>query len=112
MLRNVVAVSDDECPVGATSAAAAIVAPPERAVVKVEKRKNVPGQRDVVIESEIRQKLSKLLASSCYCSKKRKTARASSCFVAFQTGQTFRDLLALRFDLRTMSKEDSDKKAI
>ena len=67
---------------------------------------------DPVLDSRIRQQFRHIVDGTCYCFRKSKSARHQNCFMPFRERSMFDAALAVRLDLRKMTKEDSDKKVL
>lgn len=110
-LSNVEALSDDDGAAPLVPAANAIA---ETGRVRNTKRRFAVGDPCAVqlARSETRQQLSKIVSANCWCFKKSKMqSKAGSCLRGFQEPGIFDRVLQIRWDLRTMNKEDSDRKA-
>eukprot|EP00435_Cladocopium_sp_Y103_P043325 s2636_g12.t1 len=111
MLGDIDALSDDGAPPCSEQQPAEHAE--ETALVQSVPRKRKPDALvDAVLDSQIRQQLRHIVDSSCYCFKKStSSARRQNCFIPFRERSMFDAALAVRLDLRKMTKEDSDKKA-
>ena len=111
-LDSVELLSDDDA--AAPPAASAIVIA-ETKRVRNTKRRFALGDESALqlARSEMRQRLRNIVSSNCWCFKKSKLkSKAGSCLRRFQEPAMFDRVVQVRWELSTMNKEDSDRKAL
>ena len=116
MIDSVQTLSDDDEVAGQSQAVAAVPQGDPLAVVSSRKRKRQEAVVSAASSSEERQKLRHVVDKNCFCRMRRLQRRGSarargSCFQPFRERGLFDALHKLRMDLKTMTKEDSDRKA-
>ena len=107
MLGDISTLSDDDGPPSERQ-------PAQQALVNaVPRKRKVDALTDPVLDSRIRQQFRHAVDGTCYCFRKSKSmARRQNCFLSFRERSLLDAALAVRLDLRKMTKEDTDKKVL